>query len=550
MPGSSFRKIGTERGIDALGSIAADGLRFLASAIDQAGPTVQPTAIPLLRFLRTRVHIRTKDVPPRIIPLRVWPTQRRALAMKRRMLAAGAKHRFLTLKYRQCGLTTLEMSATYRLVACFPNSLAVMLTDVEPKTEIAFRMAHLMDDYDPEAPPKKKISSSRIEYKHNSMVFIGTAGSKGLGRALTLQRVHGSEVALWGGTGEKKVQKQESLISGLDTSVEHGEFDLETTPDGQEYFYRLWEDSKAGKNNWNRIFLPWFVDRRNVIPVTDEDIEEIRDTLIPRERDLMSPKGPLGRKCLSFAQIQWRRATIKRVGRTFQMDFPEDDISCFMASGQCRFGTSRVMARLEQLGTVHADAWEEWRGGRRIQWGKPMDGKRYVLGCDTSEGAAGSDPNGYLVLCRDTGEMVEAAHGCWSPRDLAMALWDVTSRYKGCLTGIERNNHGHAVIAHFTMMGGADRLYYGNDGKAGWNTDAISRDIMLDDLEAIFGDRPDLFVYRELLGEMLTFRKQDSGKWAADSGCHDDRVMLTAIAFQMMKIPDRSSRRITFIPHT
>jgi hypothetical protein len=130
--------------------------------------------------------------------------------------------------------------------------------------------------------------------------------------------------------------------------------------------------------------------------------------------------------------------------------------------------------------------------------------------------------------------------------------------------GIERENHGHAVIQKVIDLGMGDShlaggcLYYYSSSsfsdrakrpeqiasKAGWSTNVITRPIMLDGLRQWI-EAPDSIERvrdRQFLSECGSFRLQSDGRFAADPGSSDDSVMKWAIANQMRTVDPRGQR--------
>ena len=59
---------------------------------------------------------------------------------------------------------------------------------------------------------------------------------------------------------------------------------------------------------------------------------------------------------------------------------------------------------------------------------------------------------------------------------------------------------------------------------------SVTRPLVLAALDVLLQENPERLRDAELVGEMRTFVTTKSGKLAADTGCHDDRVMARAIA--------------------
>ncbi len=94
---------------------------------------------------------------------------------------------------------------------------------------------------------------------------------------------------------------------------------------------------------------------------------------------------------------------------------------------------------------------------------------------------------------------------------------------------VERNNHGHAVLAHLTMSQGYTQLYK-SGGQLGWLTTVASRPRMLENFGAILAAAPFMFLSPRLLEECRTFIDIRMGRVRRRRGAHDDTVMAMAIA--------------------
>jgi hypothetical protein len=119
-------------------------------------------------------------------------------------------------------------------------------------------------------------------------------------------------------------------------------------------------------------------------------------------------------------------------------------------------------------------------------------------------------------------------HGHYSPRELAMKLIELGRMYNSALLVVERNNHGHGVLANLRAAG--YQKVFRDGGQDGWLTSAVTKPAMIENLAAILAIKPQLFQSTRLLAECRTFiRRRDGGSGGA-SGSHDDCVMAMAIA--------------------
>jgi len=493
------------------------------------------------RFARERLWIRPKLGQP--IQFRVNSVQRYYEGARRLSRQRGHPAKYLLLKYRRGGFTTWEQGRNYQTICEVPYSQVVTLAHTDDATQRIFRIAQLFHEKDPHAPDLRGVGNARrLEFiQQHSMFFIGTAGSSGFGRGDTLQRVHGSEVAWWC-RGPHQADDVEQLVAGLTEASSHGEITLETTPNGLDWFASIYKEAKEGLNDWTPIFLPWFFDETNTLAPTEFNAEEVLATLAEDEKALIEQYN------LTTGQVAWRRMKRRALKGLFKQEYPEDDISCFLATGHCYFDIQIISALVDALQLrpaplVSRRDIKKSDSGRAVElmWERPVPGERYCLGADTSEGKPGCDPNGLVVLKRSSGVPVCDIHGLMDPAMLADECVRVHRLYNNAIMGIEENNHGHAVLQRVRTVHNVREsrfLYHHGIGKArkpGWSTDAISRPIMLDELcEAVESgavEERDV----EFLSECLTFRMQRNAKFGADSGAHDDRVIKRAIAWQMRK---------------
>lgn len=509
------------------------------------------------RLAREALQIRTMD--NRVVPFVLRPLQRRYLARKRLSRARGKPPRFLLLKYRRGGFTTLEQGLSYYMATRRRNVTVMTLAQDADTTARIFRIALLMHERDPRAPRIKGPGNQyRLEFPGlNSLFYVGTAGGKSVARSDTLSRIHWSEVA-HSCLGFDQRDKQRDLLAGLSEAASEGEMVLETTPNGSELFRELYVEARQGGNDWTPIFLPWFVDVRNRDPVVQDEAEEL--LAHPRDEDEERVAKSAG---LDGAQVKWRRRKRRELKHLFAQEHPEDDETCWLVSG-VPFFNPQVVLRLRdfcrspplvddpELGMRPGDA-RHVPGGWEVEWEEPEKGVVYVAGVDTSEGLPGCDLNGVGVMRRDNGKQVASLHGLFDPRVLAGHAVRLARRYNDALLGIERENHGHAVIQKVIDLGYERPHHQGGSlyhhslappkgpgdrpvERAGWTTNSLTRPLMLDGLREWLEEEEGALercLDRHLLAECMTFRMQSGGKFGADSGCHDDSVVKWAIANQM-----------------
>jgi hypothetical protein len=486
-----------------------------------------------------------------VVSFDVSALQKKYLAQKRLAVAKGKKPWFLLLKYRRGGFTTIEQAMSYMVAVTRPRSAVATLAHTGGSTSRIFRIAMLYHERDPKAPKRISDSKTVLEFHNGSQFFVGTAGGHGFARGDTLQRVHGSEVSKWmrSKRSTASMEDVEDLAAGLLGAASNGEIVFETTPNGREWFCIQYEESKLGLNEFTPIFLRWFDDPMNRLAPGQYDVTEIMDTLSAEELALIAKHG------LDMSQIAFRRQAKKIYKRLFPQEMPEDDKTCFLASGVCFFDTDFILSMLEIMPEQKSfGRWMHLPGGYEVRWKEPELGREYVAGCDTSEGLPGCDLNGVGILDKVSGEQVASIHGLFNPRVLAGHAVRICTDYNQAMLGIERENHGHAVIQRVVELGyrkphfrGGPLFYFDKKqdvrkSRAGWTTNGETRPVMLEDLAEAVENRWMKVHDQDFLGECLSFRLQSNGKFEADSGAHDDQVMKWAVAWQMRKYKRQKPR--------
>jgi len=509
--------------------------------IKRDGPL--PTVDELLddpdKYAEEFLWIRPKSGPIR--PLRLNAPQKKARRIKREALAKGKRPMFIYLKARREGVTTSEQAETFHKVANTPDTQAVTLAHTDRDSVKIFRMVELFyemlpDWFRPSRPPsgnKRELSFPVLR----SIFEIGTAGAKGFARGSTYNKIQWSEMAHSPGD----IDEQRLLLAGITEAASEGEVVLESTGNGKgDLFEETWNEAESGQSDWTGIFLTWWDDPTNRIPLTPKARRQVADSYDNDEFALVT------RHKLNPEQIAWRRAMRRRLKLYAEQEYPESPEQAFINTGICFFNQQIIGNLLLSLPAYDV---EHVPGGYYVEWAEPKKGHEYVCGADTSEGVPGGDKNGFGIIDRKDGSQVAAAHGHFSIRQQAAILAAAHFRYNGALLGVERNNHGHAVIQkleeilwetdptlagpHF--QGGAIFHYAaGKDyssARPGFETNPVTRPYILDNLSNSVETGTLIVQDRELLKECLGFKKNRTGKF---EGKPDDAVMKWALAFEML----------------
>lgn len=430
----------------------------------------------------------------------------------------------IVLKARQMGISTWVAGRFFLKTITQPGTLTVQVAQSREAAEQIFRMVHRFYGNLPHGLREGVLRTSHanagqmIFPKMDSEYRVVSAAEENAGRGLTIQNLHCSEVAHWGGDGGAILA---SLRAAL---VPGGEMVLESTANGAYgCFYEEW--CKAEAMGMVRHFFPWWMEPAYVSAAAAES------AWTEEERDLAMRHG------LCAEQMGYRRELKARLRGMAAQEYAESAESCFLASGACVFDLEKVEARMRTV----REPLEKRNNGRLMVWYPAQMGREYVVGVDPAGGGTGGDYACAQVIERTTGLQCAELQGHLTPRELATAIARLGREYNDAVLAVERNNHGMAVLAYLGMssldMGGAmggRRLYagpvYEQDGQAGWLTSSLSRPAMLARLGAMLEQKAEIFQSAQLLAECRSFIRKSDGRTEAAAGAHDDCVMAMAIA--------------------
>lgn len=308
-------------------------------------------------------------------------------------------------------------------------------------------------------------------------------------------------------------------------------------------FYLTWMDAKENKNEYRHRFIPWFENQEYKLPLNGVSAY-LPDT---REKKFL----------LDEEQIHFRRQMMSKLKSDFFIEYPETEEDSFGMAGNMFFNSKKVITLVREARELALKEPPVTETDKYTIWELPKYKHQYAIGADTAEGLE-NDYSTFKVLCLNCRQEAMSYRSHVGIDTFYKDLNDWGKSYNNALLGVERNNHGHAVLLGLRETCNYQNLYKEDipeqpiivnlnkkrpEPKYGWHTTAITKPLMLDHLKlALEGDseedentfRPDL-IFKDLtfLSECLTLERVGS-KLQAISGKHDDMVMATAIAYQML----------------
>lgn len=177
----------------------------------------------------------------------------------------------------------------------------------------------------------------------------------------------------------------------------------------------------------------------------------------------------------------------------------------------------------------------------------PQPHHRYFAGADVAEGLEHGDYSDMAVSDADMPERspeVLTLHGHWEPDEYARLIDKIARVYPG-IYGIERNNHGLAVILECRRLG-TPGLYRERPvltaqgveiepGRIGWTTTTTTKPLAIDELSQALREFSIQLSDELAIPELVFYQTNKDGSTGAPSGKFDDRVMSRAIMVQMRK---------------
>lgn len=451
-------------------------------------------------FIEENLEVRHAD-GGRTVPFRLKTGQRILVRKVRWHLKCGRPVRILMLKSRRQWITTVcqALGYWYTSTRAFVEGLTVADKNdlVEEIFERGIKTFHRSDARklhgirpETEASNKRELKFGNPDPKTRdehpglqSVLAVTSAQADEPARGGTKHFVHGSEVPYWP-EDPPPWQAIGIALSNAPGSIAI----LEGTANGAAgFFYDTWKLALRGKNEWTPIFLPWWLDPDNVLPLERGEAETWKwghDYETADEEQKYAQ-----RYRLSFEQLKWRRQIIAspkcyKPGRErieiFRQEYPASEKEAWLSSSRNFFIPGKV------------DAWEEHptKGAREplfcarvVNEGPPLDDRgpgrqsvvkpvlekdddgeiavwsnydateEYLVVCDPAEGLVGRDQSVIGVLARNAFDVVAMFRStAYGTRELGQIAALLGWYFGRALVIVEANNQGGAVLQELVRL--------------------------------------------------------------------------------------------------
>lgn len=514
------------------------------------------------------MFLKIKDKDAQIVSFVLNRPQKKIFQIYEKAKARGGLLRFIIVKARQEGVSTLFEGIIFHRTITEFNRKAVIVGHEKDSANNLFEMTKRFYDYLPEPmkPALEFSNEKKLGFGNlQSEVKIASADAGiTLKRSDTIQDLHCTEVAFW------RDQKG-GLLALLQTvpDLPGTLIVLESTANGiGGEFYDRYQAAKEGKSDYIPIFLAWFEMPDYQKEFYDkQECEWFEGSLNEAEVRLREAYG------LSLEQLNWRRWAIEnKCGgdeKMFQQEYPSNDVEAFLASGRQVFDTDICVANFQNSkkplqrgdllythdknGKISGVEFVENRNGfislyesiEQLQ--NQREEFRFVAGSDVAEGLEQGDYNTIRVLDRKTLRVCLTWHGHIHPDLFAEEQHKIhLFLNKDIFFCTERNNHGLTTIVTAQRLG--IYQFYETDYKKGY---AVTTDKL--GFKTTSGTKPQLISAlipairdadfedneKEFWSEALTFVRNSKGQMQAQNKdrdpatkCFDDRVIAQALMWR------------------
>jgi len=459
--------------------------------------------------------------------------------------------RLIVLKARQLGISTITEAFITAMTMLTPNTSSVIMAHLAESASAIFNMTKLFISELPDAmKPQQKYSNAK------EIVFDGENGLKSSIRVMvasdatrgsTYKFAHLSEVAFWEHPEEALLALNQAVPMTDDSLIV-----MESTANGFNYFYTLWQDAVNGRNDYVPVFFPWYADPEYTRPYTGF-------TLNNYEKDIQI------RYDLTLDQLEWRRWCIaNNCGNDeikFRQEYPITPEEAFITSGTSIFNNELILEHMKDLRPPLRTGYFNYDYDglhlTNIHWVNDPYGyiKIYkepsgpsVIGGDTA--GEGSD---FFVgqVIDQTGYLCATLHQQFDA-DLYVKQMYCLGAYYRSLIAIEANfdtfpNRELQRLKYPSLYvrENVDSIVSDVQERYGFKTTSLTRPLIISELVEIVREHIDRINDRETLQEMLSFVRNARGRAEASEGTHDDLVMGLAIGYHALsQLPNRKPRTV------
>ncbi len=516
----------------------------------------------------SKICLKIKNKSGEIVPFILNYAQKKVLDVYYRIREENKLLRFIVLKARQEGVSTLFEGIIYqRTKNQFNRKAQIVAHEDEAATNLfeMFKRFHEHDEANAEISHsnEKKLAFRTLQSEIN---IKSAERGENVKRSDTIQDLHATEVAFWRDAKTTMLALLQTVPDKKNTLVV-----IESTANGVGgWFYDTWEGAIKGENDFIPIFLGW-----HELPEytrsfdTQDERAKLEANLDEYEREIKA------RFNLTLEQLNWRRYTIRNKcnhdEEQFKQEYPITAEEAFVTTGRPVFDNKIVFKRYNEAREpllkgdlvyaydknkkiIDVEFVQNEKGFIKIYSSIKADNREHYVfaaGIDVAEGLEQGDYSCIKVKNRRTGEICLTWHGHIAPDLLAEEQHKLQLFLKGKIYfNTEMNNHGLTTITHAYKLG--VHQYFREDFSTGIEKDtkeilgtkttSTTKPFMINDLSTAIRENEFIDYEKEFWGECMTFVRNEKGQMQAQgkdkdpsTKCFDDRVMAQALMIRCDK---------------
>ena len=498
-------------------------------------------------FASDNIKIITKDARRGFVNFTFNDCQKKITEILDKQLATNGKVRAIILKARQQGISTYCAGRVFWKTYFTPHARSVVMAHDSATSDALFNMSrNIIRNMDSLYKPTelrsnaKEIVISSPHFKKDatgekpvSSYRLYTAGSPEAGRGTTPTIAHLSEIAFW--------QHDEKILAGLFQGISEApgtEVILESTANGaQGEFYRLWRGALEGENEYTPIFLPWFTTSEYYREPPEDFERSSEEELLVEDHNLNN------------GQLYWRRLKIAEGGELkFRQEYPATPDEAFITAGKSVFAMDKLKKLLpaepdkRMIFDFNSFTWEASKDGNLDIWEFPDWDSNYILAADVALGV-GQDYSAAVVMDTDRKVIALYRDNYIDPSKFGDLLFYLGRYYNNALLTVESNSMGVATLSRLAQMNYIN-LYKQTKISAiskeegmvpGFKTTQVTKPHIIGNLKNAVENDDIWIASRTIIQELKDYVSTDSGRTEAAPGCHDDTIMATAIALEVLR---------------
>ena len=494
--------------------------------------------------------LKIADKSGKIVPFKLTDEQR--------TIANGLEHKNIISKARQLGCSVLICALSIRRCVCHPNTTCVLISHSQESTNKVFAKLKQMFYSLPDCIRPELLTNNRQElsFVNGSRISCQTAGNKDLLRGDTCTGIlHCSEYAMWKDQ-ERQMQSMMQAVTESCTVI------IESTTKGFNSFTSTYMQASNGENDFKPFFFSWINARKLFEPQYKQAVKSYKarhNGKMLTEDEYDDEEKYLATLGMTPEQAVWRRMKIAESSLdSFHEEYPSSFSESCIVTGSSVFDNAKIVKLqqaildrnikplpLDKIVGIPQVLQTHIKNRNLKVWEIPKIGKKYVLGCDLSEGLGGNrDSSTIFVMDKeDCRQVAEFASNKIKPYQMADIIDAMGRWYNKGLLVVEKASGGHSCIERLRYEKHYMNMYKYKSydefkrtiWQVGFDTNTKSKSLAVNDMREWFDKGLIDIQSNELLEEMKTFVAEDNGAFNAIVGCHDDRISACWLAIEGTK---------------